>query len=71
MLEYGKYRLAAVSLLLFLFPSVGISMFLVSSRKKELSLRAGHLYCLNPFYQGSLIQQQQQLTIICTQRFYN
>ena len=34
MVEYDKHRLVRVSLLLFLFPSVGISMFLVSSRKK-------------------------------------
>ena len=69
MLEYDKYCLVAISVLLFLFPSVGISMLLVSS-KKELWLREGYVYCLNPFYQGSLIQQQQ-LIVICTQLFYN
>ena len=70
MLEYDKYCLVAISVLLFVFPSVRISMFLVSS-KKELWLREGYVYCLNPFYQGSLIQQQQQLIVICTQLFYN
>ena len=41
MLEYDKYRLVGVSLLLFLFPSVGISMFLVLQEKRNFLLEQG------------------------------
>ena len=41
MLEYDKYRLVGVSLLLFLFPSVGISMFLVLQEKSNFFSEQG------------------------------
>ena len=44
MLEYDKYRLVGVSLLLFLFPSVGISMFLVLQEKSNFLLE--HCICI-------------------------
>ena len=44
MLEYDKHRLVGVSLLLFLFPSVGISMFLVLQEKSNFLLE--HSICI-------------------------